>query len=68
VTFKLVGDDEKTPRAGVKVRVTGDGGLTVDASSDGSGKVEIEGLMPGETFNVEVDPKDDDTNKKKRKR
>ena len=70
VTFKLVDDDGKTPRAGVSVRVTGDGGLTVDTSSDSSGKVEIEGLMPGETFNVEVDPKkdDDDGKKKKRKR
>ena len=42
------------------------------ASSDSGGKVEIDGLMPGETFNVEVDPKDDDDDsdakKKKRKR
>jgi uncharacterized Zn-binding protein involved in type VI secretion len=69
VTIKLVDDDEKTPKAGVSVRVTGDSGLSVDVTSDGGGKVEIEGLMPGETFNVEIDPKDDDdANKKKRKR
>jgi hypothetical protein len=69
VSFKLVDDNEK-PKAGVPVRVTGDSGLTVDASSDSGGKVEIDGLMPGETFNVEVDPKDDDdgANQKKRKR
>lgn len=67
VIIMLVDDDGKTPKAGVKVRVVGDGGLTIDAASDGNGKVEIEGLMPGETFNVEVDPKDDDGDDQKNK-
>jgi uncharacterized Zn-binding protein involved in type VI secretion len=47
-------DEAGKPRASVRVRVVADGGLVLERDSDGAGKIEIEGLLPGEGYTVEV--------------
>jgi uncharacterized Zn-binding protein involved in type VI secretion len=44
------------PMASVRARVYADTGLVKDVTSGSDGKVEVEGLLPGEGYSVEIDP------------
>jgi uncharacterized Zn-binding protein involved in type VI secretion len=53
---KLV-DEAGAPVAGVKVRVQGDSGASILATTNADGKYEIDGLLPGEGYALSVEPK-----------